>query len=41
MSHPVPWGRTMPRWSIPVQPTLPVSIASTAGLAAVNANVSV
>ena len=41
MSQPVPCGRVMSRWSVAVQPGAPEGIASTAGLVASSANVSV
>lgn len=41
MSHPVPCGRATPRWSRPEQPVAVFGIASTAGLLAASAYVSV
>ena len=41
MSQPVPCGRAKSRWSVPEHPETEVGIASTAGLVALSANVSV
>ncbi len=41
MSQPLPCGLAMPRWSVALQPAAPEAIASTAGLVASRAKVSV